>query len=77
MSDQTDCKYSVEGGALCFDGLYIQLASAGEMALASEIDHLKRTVLVAAALLSTTDDWKHKHPDECREMLMLMGGASE
>ena len=44
MSDQTDCRYSVEGGALCFDGIYIQLASAGEMALASEIKRLQAEV---------------------------------
>ena len=55
MNDQTDCKYSVEGGALCFDGIYIQLASAGEMALASDIERLNARFKVLQAVFTGVD----------------------
>ena len=59
MSNQTDCRYSVEGGALCFDGIYIQLASAGEMALASEIERLQAEVEQLKALLNVSACGSH------------------
>ena len=42
----------------------------------AEIERLKRALCVAAGLLSTTEEWEHKHPDECHAMLVMASAVS-
>jgi uncharacterized protein YoxC len=63
--------------ASVLDHIHVDMVQTYMQEQQTEIEQLKRAVLVASGLLSTTDDWKHKHPDECREMLMLLGGLDD
>jgi hypothetical protein len=61
-----------------YDSMFAKAVAAGEKQtfLETEVLRLDYSLHAAAGLLSTTDDWKHKHPDECYSLCVLLGSIT-